>query len=136
MPAGVCAVRGPAARGLLALGTLSGGVLLADPRKGYSVEHTLAAHASGLADLDARGDLLATCGYGLRHGQVVSDLHVKVGCQGFIPLPCWGLSTPLLHAPRLGTRLCVTGGSLSSCDRAHPCLVDAPRPAFPVFPPH
>ena len=79
MPAGVCAVRGPAARGLLALGTLSGAVLLVDPRKGYGVEHTLAAHASGLADLDARGDLLATCGYGLRHGQVVSDLYVKVG---------------------------------------------------------
>jgi PAB-dependent poly(A)-specific ribonuclease subunit 2 len=78
IPAGVCAVRGPAARGLLALGTLGGGVLLADPRAGYKVEHSLAAHASGLADLDARSELLATCGYGSRQGAVVPDPYVKV----------------------------------------------------------
>ena len=46
------------------------------------VEHTIAgSHSAGLADLDARADLLATCGYTARHGQIVPDLYVKVRCS-------------------------------------------------------
>ncbi len=70
-------LRAPAGRGLVAVGTAGGGVLLADPKSGFSVEATLAAHGAGLAALDARGDLLATAGFGLRQGTVVADTYVK-----------------------------------------------------------
>lgn len=47
---------------------------------GYKVEHTVTAHSGGLQALDARGNFLATCGYGVRLGQVALDNTVKV-CQ-------------------------------------------------------
>lgn len=68
----------PAARGLVALGSPGGGVSLADPRAGFKVQHSVAAHAAGLADMDARADALATCGYGTRQGQIVPENYVKV----------------------------------------------------------
>ena len=71
-------LRAPAGRGLVAVGTAGGGVVLADPRTGFTVEAALAAHGAGLAALDARGDLLATAGFGLRQGSVVADTYVKV----------------------------------------------------------
>lgn len=70
-------LRAPAGRGLVAVGAAGGRVLLADPRAGLSVEASLAAHGAGLAALDARGDLLATAGFGLRQGAVVADTYVK-----------------------------------------------------------
>lgn len=45
---------------------------------GYKVEYTVAAHSGGLQALDARGNFLATCGYGMRLGQVALDNTVKV----------------------------------------------------------
>ena len=45
---------------------------------GYKVEHTLTAHSGGLEALDARGNFVATCGYGMRLGQVALDNMVKV----------------------------------------------------------
>ena len=45
---------------------------------GYKVEHTLTAHSGGLEALDARGNFVATCGYGIRLGQVALDNMVKV----------------------------------------------------------
>lgn len=71
-------LRAPAGRGLVAVGTAGGGVLLVDPRTGFGVEAALSAHGAGLAALDARGDLLATAGFGLRQGAVVADTYVKV----------------------------------------------------------
>ncbi|KAK9843491.1 hypothetical protein WJX81_005692 [Elliptochloris bilobata] len=71
-------LRAPAGRGLVAVGTAGGGVLLVDPRAGFAVEAALSAHAAGLAALDARGDLLATAGFGMRQGAVVADTYVKV----------------------------------------------------------
>ena len=71
-------LRAPAGRGLVAVGTAGGGVVLADPRAGFRVEAALPAHGAGLAALDARGDLLATAGFGLRQGSVVADTYVKV----------------------------------------------------------
>ncbi|BDA40432.1 probable PAN2-PAN3 deadenylation complex catalytic subunit pan2 [Coccomyxa sp. Obi] len=68
----------PAARGLIALGSPGGAVALADPRAGFKVQHSVAAHAAGLADMDARADSLATCGYGTRQGMVVAENYVKV----------------------------------------------------------
>ena len=53
-------------------------MLLVDPRAGYLVQHSLSGHSAGLADMDVRGDMLATCGYGTRQGQVVPDTLVKV----------------------------------------------------------
>ena len=41
VPGQVCLIRGPAARGLLALGTAGGAVLLVDPRAGYKVRDQL-----------------------------------------------------------------------------------------------
>lgn len=69
----------PAARGLVALGSPGGNVSLADPRAGFKAQHSVAAHAAGLADMDARADALATCGYGTRQGQIVPENYVKVG---------------------------------------------------------
>lgn len=45
---------------------------------GYKVEQTVTAHPGGLQALDARGNFLATCGYGMRLGQVALDNMVKV----------------------------------------------------------
>ena len=45
---------------------------------GYKVEHTVTAHPGGLQALDARGNFLATCGYGMRLGQMALDTMVKV----------------------------------------------------------
>lgn len=81
-------LRAPAGRGLVAVGTAGGGVLLVDPRTGFGVEAALSAHGAGLAALDARGDLLATAGFGLRQGAVVADTYVKVRAQ--CPLPRGG----------------------------------------------
>ncbi|KAA6420071.1 MAG: PAB-dependent poly(A)-specific ribonuclease subunit 2, partial [Trebouxia sp. A1-2] len=44
----------------------------------YKVEHRLTAHSGGLEALDARGNFVATCGYGTRLGQVALDNMVKV----------------------------------------------------------
>ena len=52
---------------------------------GYKVEHRLTAHSGGLEALDARGNFVATCGYGTRLGQVALDNTVKVP---FSPLAC------------------------------------------------
>lgn len=43
------------------------------------VEHVLPAHAGGLECMQGGGDLLATCGYGMRMGQAVAESVVKVG---------------------------------------------------------
>ena len=43
-----------------------------------AAQHSIAAHSAGLADVDVRGDMLATCGYGTRQGQIISDSCVKV----------------------------------------------------------
>ena len=74
-----CILRAPAARGLVAVGLTSGGVALIDPRASMAAQHSIAAHSAGLADVDVRGDMLATCGYGTRQGQIISDSYVKVG---------------------------------------------------------
>ena len=42
------------------------------------MEHTVTAHSGGLQALDARGNFVATCGYGMRLGQVALDNMVKV----------------------------------------------------------
>ena len=72
-----CILRAPAARGLVAVGLTGGSVLLVDPRAKMAAQHSIAAHSAGLADVDVRGDMLATCGYGTRQGQIISDSYVK-----------------------------------------------------------
>ena len=63
---------------MVAVGLTAGGVLLVDPRAKMAAQHSIAAHSAGLADVDVRGDMLATCGYGTRQGQIISDSYVKV----------------------------------------------------------
>ena len=48
---------------------------------GYKAEHSLTVHSGGLEALDARGNFVATCGYGTRLGQVALDNMVKVLCR-------------------------------------------------------
>jgi hypothetical protein len=42
------------------------------------VEHSLVAHQAGIAAMDVRGDLVATCGMTLRGGRLVPDTSVRV----------------------------------------------------------
>jgi PAB-dependent poly(A)-specific ribonuclease subunit 2 len=62
---------------LLCVGHADGKVTMRDPRS-YRIEHTFPAHTSGVADMDIRSDLLVTCGFGNRMGQVFVDPLVKV----------------------------------------------------------
>ncbi|KAL0035726.1 hypothetical protein WJX77_000104 [Trebouxia sp. C0004] len=75
---GVVMMRAPVGRGLVAIGNAAGQLVLTDPRAGYKAEHSLTAHSGGLEALDARGNFVATCGYGTRLGQVALDNMVKV----------------------------------------------------------
>ena len=64
-------LRATAARGAVVAGTESGRVLLGDARRGgLRADHGTLAHPGGLACLDARGDMVATCGYSVRMGVV------------------------------------------------------------------
>lgn len=77
---GVAALRGPCARGALALGSTDGHVSLLDPRaralRGGAGR--LLAHSGGFAALDAGGDLILTAGFSLRPGGDLSlERHIK-----------------------------------------------------------
>jgi hypothetical protein len=61
------------------MASADGYVSLLDPRTGYKAEHSLLAHAGGFAALDARGELLATCGYANRMGRLSLETYAKVG---------------------------------------------------------
>ena len=75
---GVQQLRGGVGRGLVAAGVPSGQVALLDPRTGFAHQASMAAHAGGLACMDARSDLVATCGHSTRQGHVVPDIYLKV----------------------------------------------------------
>lgn len=124
LPERVSHVRGPAGRGLVALGTPAGSVLLVDPRAGARVEAELAAHAAGLADLDARADLLATCGYGTRQGLVVPDPFVKAGFFLLSFPPC--ASTLMLLSTGLRQYICQ--GVLKVHEEVSACKEAAVKP--------
>ncbi len=62
----------------MAAGVPSGQVVLLDPRTGFAHQASMAAHAGGLACMDARSDLVATCGHSTRQGHVVPDIYLKV----------------------------------------------------------
>ena len=101
---------------------------------GYKVEHSLTAHSGGLEALDARGNFVATCGYGTRLGQVALDNMVKVLCSPLVahPLPAslWAFPTPLgiqctshsspcCAAPTThGFSISVSVGQGASCNRS------------------
>eukprot|EP00208_Stichococcus_sp_RCC1054_P007145 CAMPEP_0206139688 /NCGR_PEP_ID=MMETSP1473-20131121/7013_1 /ASSEMBLY_ACC=CAM_ASM_001109 /TAXON_ID=1461547 /ORGANISM="Stichococcus sp, Strain RCC1054" /LENGTH=1376 /DNA_ID=CAMNT_0053533577 /DNA_START=121 /DNA_END=4251 /DNA_ORIENTATION=- len=74
----VVIVRAPAGRGTLVAGTEDGQLLLLDPRTGYKVTSSMAAHSAGLAALDTKADLVVTAGYGGRQGRIMLESHVKV----------------------------------------------------------
>ncbi|KAK9865738.1 hypothetical protein WJX84_006968 [Apatococcus fuscideae] len=75
---GVQQLKGGIGRGLIAAGVPSGQVVLLDPRTGFAQQASMAAHAGGLACMDARSDLVATCGRSTRQGHVVPDIYLKV----------------------------------------------------------
>ena len=72
-------LKGGVGRGLVAAGVPSGQVVLLDPRTGFAQQASMAAHPGGLACMDARSDLVATCGHSTRQGQIVPDIYFKVG---------------------------------------------------------
>ncbi len=83
---------------------------------GYKVEHSLTAHSGGLEALDARGNFVATCGYGTRLGQVALDNMVKVLCSPLVahPLPA---SLGAFPAPLGGNTLHQSLFSLLCCTK-------------------
>ena len=81
----IARIRAPAGRGLVAVGTAGGQVALLDPHNGMRAGAPLTAHAGGLKALDAREDLVVTCGLNLRLGQPVADQYVRVRCRDPAP---------------------------------------------------
>lgn len=62
----------------------------------FQVEHSIPAHTNGLESMDARGEYIATCGYGTRQGQVMAELYVKVGCSCTLGRPSFFAQRPAL----------------------------------------
>jgi len=72
-PEAIVAIQSTTQRGAVVMGTETGRLLLGDARRGVKVDHTSLAHAGGLAAMDARVDMVVTCGYTMRMG------HVRLG---------------------------------------------------------
>ncbi|KAI8048805.1 ubiquitin carboxyl-terminal hydrolase-domain-containing protein [Syncephalis plumigaleata] len=62
---------------LVCCGTASGEVMLRDPRS-FRVEHAVQAHTGALSDIAVTENLIMTCGFSDRHGDLVIDPLVKV----------------------------------------------------------
>lgn len=73
----VVLIRNPTPRGLLAVASSSGEVVLVDPSRQFKAEQSIKAHSSNVVAMDVAGSLLATAGLGTRQGQLVHDTIVK-----------------------------------------------------------
>ncbi|KAJ3187322.1 poly(A)-specific ribonuclease [Gaertneriomyces sp. JEL0708] len=62
---------------LICCGTATGRIILRDPRS-YNEEHVMHAHAGGVSHLDVSGNILATCGYSPRGGNLMIDPMIKL----------------------------------------------------------
>ncbi|KAI9595833.1 ubiquitin carboxyl-terminal hydrolase-domain-containing protein [Syncephalis fuscata] len=61
---------------LVCCGTASGEVMLRDPRT-FRVEHAVQAHTGALSDIAVTENLIMTCGFSERHGDLIIDPLVK-----------------------------------------------------------
>ncbi|RHZ79406.1 hypothetical protein Glove_146g43 [Diversispora epigaea] len=106
---------------LLCCGSSSGEVILRDPRT-YKVEHKILAHTGTISDIDTTGNLLLTCGFSTRHGNLIIDPIVKVydirTMRPLVPLsfppgPCF-----LKMHPKLSTTVFIASrsGQFHICD--------------------
>jgi hypothetical protein len=71
---GVVALR----RGRAIVCALSNGRIALLDQRTWTVQHRIEAHSAAIADIDVKGDILATCGYVTRHGRVVPEKFVKL----------------------------------------------------------
>jgi hypothetical protein len=71
---GVVALR----RGRAIVCALSNGRIALLDQRTWSVQHRIDAHSAAIADVDVKGDILATCGFVTRHGHVVAEKFVKL----------------------------------------------------------
>ncbi|KIY91848.1 PAB-dependent poly(A)-specificribonuclease subunit 2 [Monoraphidium neglectum] len=124
---GVVAIKAPPGRGLLVMGTEGGRVLLGDARRGVKVDHTALAHPGGLACLDARADMVVTCGYGVRMGQTVPDNTVRVFDLRYSLRPLFALTAPAPVAVAWHPQLPM-GVVVASADGSF-CVADVSNPA-------
>ncbi|KAK3256606.1 hypothetical protein CYMTET_34263 [Cymbomonas tetramitiformis] len=103
--------RGP----LLVCGTQNGDVILRDHRTGLRAEHTLPACAGPVASLDVHSDLLVSCGWSERQGQMMYDNLVKVydirvGARALTHIPFQGPASLQFH-PKFSSTLLVMSNS-------------------------
>ncbi|KAL9932023.1 hypothetical protein V8E36_009084 [Tilletia maclaganii] len=117
---------------LICAGTTNGYIQLRDPRT-LKVEHRLAAHAGGLIDLAAEGNLVYSVGWTVRLGHPVPDAFVKVhdirANRALVPLAFAASGGPALLAvhPKQNTTVFVTG------PQGHFQVVDANNPGDSSF---
>lgn len=80
------------------------------------MEVELPAHSGGVVALDIRGDLAATAGYGMRHGQLVMEPFVKVYDLRAAPrlltsVPFHGGAAMLAFHPKFSATLLIASAS-------------------------
>lgn len=98
----------------LCCGDASGKITLRDPNS-LSVEHTLDAHSGMLSDFDVHGNLLVTCGFSSRHGNLTVDRFLMVYdlrvMRGMTPIQLMFPPLLLRFVPAFTSRICVVSQS-------------------------
>jgi PAB-dependent poly(A)-specific ribonuclease subunit 2 len=59
-------------------GHLNGKIGIYDPRNSFKMEHSFEAHSGNISDIDVKENLMVTCGFTARNGNLVCDPLVKV----------------------------------------------------------
>nr|KAJ3418423.1 poly(A)-specific ribonuclease [Polyrhizophydium stewartii] len=110
---------------LLVHATASGQVLLRDP-KTMRAEHTIQAHAGGIADIDIIGSTLVTCGFFVRNGSPMVDPLVKIYdmrmMRPLAPIPFAAGASFVRFNPRIPTLVFsfAQSGKMQICDIMSP----------------
>ncbi|XP_067137196.1 PAN2-PAN3 deadenylation complex catalytic subunit PAN2 isoform X2 [Centruroides vittatus] len=98
----------------LCCGDTSGKITLRDPNS-LSVEHTLDAHSGMLSDFDVHGNLLVTCGFSSRHGNLTVDRFLMVYdlrvMRSMTPIQLMFPPLLLRFVPAFTSRICVVSQS-------------------------
>ncbi|CAG8494661.1 13748_t:CDS:10 [Funneliformis mosseae] len=106
---------------LVCCGATSGEVTLRDPRT-FKVEHRVQAHTGTISDIDTIGNLLLTCGFSARHGNLIIDPLVKVydirTMRPLVPMPFPTGPCFLKMHPKLSTTVFIVSqsGQFHVCD--------------------
>ncbi|KAG0240611.1 poly(A)-specific ribonuclease [Actinomortierella wolfii] len=106
---------------LLVCGSTGGELILQDPRS-LTVEHRIQAHTGTISDLDVSGNLIVTCGFSERQGNLIIDPLVKVydmrTMRSLTPIPFPNGPSFLKMHPKLSTTVCIASstGQFQMCD--------------------